>query len=54
MVGRGDTSAEAINNRINIALAELEERKKYKWDFVLVGDTMEQTYNDFCKWVGTK
>merc|ERR1711879_820060 len=54
LVGRGDTSEEAIKNRIDIAMNELEERKKYRWDFVLVGDTMDQTFNDFCDWVFAK
>ena len=51
MIGRNDTSPEAIENRIAIAMKELELRKDYKWDFVLVGDTMDQTYNDFCKYL---
>merc|ERR1711977_108386 len=39
LVGRGDTSAEAIENRINIALDELEKRKQYRWDFTIIGHT---------------
>jgi guanylate kinase len=52
--GRGDTSAEAIDNRINIALRELEERKNYTWDLTLVNNNLDQCYEDFCRWAGVK
>merc|ERR1712232_103534 len=54
LIGRKDTSEDAIERRIAIAEKELEERKHYKWDFVMVGDTLDQTYDDFCTFLGLK
>lgn len=33
-------------------MGELQLKEKYRWDTTIIGDTIDQTYDDFRKWMG--
>jgi guanylate kinase len=54
LIARGDTSPEAIENRVAIALREIEQSKTIPWNFQLVNDNLDVAYEELCAFLKVK